>query len=403
MAQSGRGPGGRASAWLAPVAQLDRAGGFYPSGSGFDSWRGRSARRTALAIEGGSTAGRWEDGLACSDRIQPHESPAEVDPDEPGHRHPRTTPHAGQMAVGRRCRPAGRRLHRGGDRSGRRRRVRRLGVESTTRGDQPLELQRDLVHGPLARRRAAHRPLVPGAGRPRRPSSRGRRRPARATCTPFTWPTGHRSGRMADHQRQRTHRFDTVGHPVGQQSVDRPRRIGERRRPDHRRLPGLRPVRAGRNGSPRWSIRPPTGSGGGSAGRDQRRGPSRAGADAVAGSLGQVSYALDAATGAPLTGWPFFNSDSTHSTAALADLYGTGQNEIIVGGDQTAGEGTGPDLHQRGPPPDPDRPGRTDLPGRHQPGGGLVPGGGRLPRAVAPPGSWWGRDRSSPAPRTPTP
>ena len=52
----------------------------------------------------------------------------------------------------------------------------------------------------------------------------------------------------------------------------------------------------------------------------------------MAGSLGQVSYALNATTGAPLTGWPFFNSDSTHSTAALADLYGTGQTEIIVGG-----------------------------------------------------------------------
>ena len=61
------------------------------------------------------------------------------------------------------------------------------------------------------------------------------------------------------------------------------------------------------------------------------------GNDAFAGSLGQVSYALNAANGAPLTGWPFFNSDSTHSTAALADLYGTGQNQIIVGSDQTAG------------------------------------------------------------------
>jgi hypothetical protein len=65
------------------------------------------------------------------------------------------------------------------------------------------------------------------------------------------------------------------------------------------------------------------------------------GPDAVAGSLGQVSYALNATSGSPLTGWPFFNSDSTHSTAALADLYGTGQTEIIIGGDQTAGEGQG--------------------------------------------------------------
>ncbi|HTZ08136.1 MAG TPA: PQQ-binding-like beta-propeller repeat protein, partial [Acidimicrobiales bacterium] len=63
--------------------------------------------------------------------------------------------------------------------------------------------------------------------------------------------------------------------------------------------------------------------------------------DAVAGSLGQVSYALDADTGTPLTGWPYFNSDSTHSTAALADLYGTGATEVVVGGDQTAGAGRG--------------------------------------------------------------
>jgi hypothetical protein len=59
--------------------------------------------------------------------------------------------------------------------------------------------------------------------------------------------------------------------------------------------------------------------------------------DLFAGSLGQVAYALDAGSGAPLPAWPFFDSDSTHSTAALADLYGTGQNEIIVGGDQSAG------------------------------------------------------------------
>ncbi len=65
------------------------------------------------------------------------------------------------------------------------------------------------------------------------------------------------------------------------------------------------------------------------------------GLDLVAGSLGQTSYALSVQSGATLTGWPFFNSDSTHSTAALADLYGTDRNEIVVGGDQTAGRGQG--------------------------------------------------------------
>ena len=72
------------------------------------------------------------------------------------------------------------------------------------------------------------------------------------------------------------------------------------------------------------------------------------GPDVVAGSLGQVSYALDASMGTTLTGWPFFDSDSTHSTAALADLYGTGQNEIIVGGDQTAGYADGQDYTEGG-------------------------------------------------------
>jgi hypothetical protein len=56
-----------------------------------------------------------------------------------------------------------------------------------------------------------------------------------------------------------------------------------------------------------------------------------------AGSLGQETYALNAATGAPLTGWPFFSADSTFSTAAAADLYGNGQTELVVGGASTHG------------------------------------------------------------------
>ena len=59
-------------------------------------------------------------------------------------------------------------------------------------------------------------------------------------------------------------------------------------------------------------------------------------------------HALDSDNGAALTGWPFFNSDSTHSTAALADLYGTGQNQIILGGDQSAGAGQGQQYNNGG-------------------------------------------------------
>lgn len=60
-----------------------------------------------------------------------------------------------------------------------------------------------------------------------------------------------------------------------------------------------------------------------------------------AGTLGQESEALSAATGVPLTGWPFFTADSTFSTAAAADLYGTGQTDLVVGGASTAGDALG--------------------------------------------------------------
>ncbi len=70
--------------------------------------------------------------------------------------------------------------------------------------------------------------------------------------------------------------------------------------------------------------------------------------DVMAGSLGQQAFALAAANGSVLTGWPFFDSDSTHSTAALADLFGNGVTEAIVGGDQTAGAGRGQQYTQGG-------------------------------------------------------
>jgi len=72
------------------------------------------------------------------------------------------------------------------------------------------------------------------------------------------------------------------------------------------------------------------------------------GPDVVAGSLDQEEYALDAADGAALTGWPFFTSDSVFSTAALADLYGTGATDIVEGGDQTAGFADGQTYTQGG-------------------------------------------------------
>ena len=56
-----------------------------------------------------------------------------------------------------------------------------------------------------------------------------------------------------------------------------------------------------------------------------------------AGSLGQNTYALGAGNGAMLGGFPWFQADSVFSTAAVADLYADGNNELISGGDSTAG------------------------------------------------------------------
>ena len=56
-----------------------------------------------------------------------------------------------------------------------------------------------------------------------------------------------------------------------------------------------------------------------------------------AGSLGQNTYALGAGNGAMLAGFPWFSADSVFSTAAVADLYADGNNELISGGDSSAG------------------------------------------------------------------
>ncbi len=57
----------------------------------------------------------------------------------------------------------------------------------------------------------------------------------------------------------------------------------------------------------------------------------------MAGSLDQQAYALNASDGATVSGWPWFPGDSVFSTAAWADLYGNGQDELVEGGASTAG------------------------------------------------------------------
>jgi hypothetical protein len=69
----------------------------------------------------------------------------------------------------------------------------------------------------------------------------------------------------------------------------------------------------------------------------------------TAGNLGQAQYALNAGTGAALPGWdPWFSGDSEISTPAIADLYGTGQNEVIEGIGTLAGNLFGTQYAQGG-------------------------------------------------------
>ncbi|MGH8989887.1 MAG: PQQ-binding-like beta-propeller repeat protein, partial [Acidimicrobiales bacterium] len=58
---------------------------------------------------------------------------------------------------------------------------------------------------------------------------------------------------------------------------------------------------------------------------------------AVAGTLGQETYAFDADTGATLPGFPWFQADTNFATPALAEVEDDGANQIIEGGAQTAG------------------------------------------------------------------
>ncbi len=65
------------------------------------------------------------------------------------------------------------------------------------------------------------------------------------------------------------------------------------------------------------------------------------GAVVEAGSLGQETYALDTSHGTAATGWPQFSADSVFSTAAVGDLYGTGQEDFVAGGASSPGEAYG--------------------------------------------------------------
>jgi hypothetical protein len=69
----------------------------------------------------------------------------------------------------------------------------------------------------------------------------------------------------------------------------------------------------------------------------------------TSGSLGQVQFAMNASNGAILPGWnPWFSGDTEVSTPAIADLFGTGQNEVIEGIGTSAGTLFGQPFSQGG-------------------------------------------------------
>jgi hypothetical protein len=61
------------------------------------------------------------------------------------------------------------------------------------------------------------------------------------------------------------------------------------------------------------------------------------GTDVVSGSLGEVAQAMNATSGGILPGYPWFQADSDFTTPAIADLYANGQNDVVEGGDSSAG------------------------------------------------------------------
>jgi len=93
------------------------------------------------------------------------------------------------------------------------------------------------------------------------------------------------------------------------------------------------------------------------------------GTDVVAGSLGEVGQAMNAANGAMLAGFPWFQADSNFTTPALGDVYGNGRTDIVEGGDSSTGSAYGVNYtnggHIRVLSP-------TGNAGTGNPGGGLV-------------------------------
>jgi hypothetical protein len=66
-------------------------------------------------------------------------------------------------------------------------------------------------------------------------------------------------------------------------------------------------------------------------------GPIQSSMDVVGGAMGQEQLAINTGTGHALSGFPWLQADTNFSSPALADLYHTGHDYIIEGGDSSKG------------------------------------------------------------------
>ncbi len=91
------------------------------------------------------------------------------------------------------------------------------------------------------------------------------------------------------------------------------------------------------NGARKWFVQGATFPTGGTSGTlsSPAVGTLQQPNDVVAGDMGQELYEINGGSGAVEPGFPWLQADSNFSTAAIADVTGSGSNDIVVGGAST--------------------------------------------------------------------
>ena len=241
----------------------------------------------------------------------------------------------------------------------------------------------DLVHRRAARWRRTDRPVVAGGGRPRRPAVGGGGGPPRE---PLRLPPGQL---VPDRHRGRGGPPPTRAGPIDSTPSIVPRAGGQSTvlvgsgndaDPEHRWVPGLRPVgcpavvHPGGQPAHRTAPRPvacrPAWPSARSSRADRTPSPARSARSPMPSTPPPGPRSPDGRSSTPTAPTP---------PRPWPTCTAPGRPRSSSAGTRRRAAGAGQTLHRRRPPPDPHRPGEPDLPGRHQPGRRLVPGGGRIP------------------------